>query len=365
MQRGEPVTQELARVKQVVQVGPRKLLTGETAAARIDRPLVGAKLGRHNPEPAAPDQDRSRSRQPGRQNGIKKIDPALDHGQKIGRIANPHGIARAVVWQQIAQPIQNLDRLVFGIPDRLAANRQAGQVQREDLLGAPTPKIAEAPALHDPEKRLSGLTRGLVLVPALPAAPGPAVGSGGRRPRVTLVGILRRTFIERHDHVAAQLGLEIDHRFWRQPPGRSIQVRSEGGALVVDPHQRLSRGPLAETPDLKPARVGQDRPRPAHELVQSTQSLDHIGAGAQRQMIGIGQNHLRAHPGQLGRIERLDRGLRPNRQKRRGPNRAVGRVESPGPGAAGAVARQNGELKRLAWLRDHVSCTSRVLIVEP
>ena len=51
-------------------------------------------------------------------------------------------------------------------------------------------------------------------------------------------------------------------------------------------------GALGQAEDLKSAAVGQDRPRPPHELVQAAESGDRLFAGAQSQMVGVGQHDL-------------------------------------------------------------------------
>ena len=58
--------------------------------------------------------------------------------------------------------------------------------------------------------------------------------------------------------------------------------------VVVDHPQ------VAQRDDLEAARVGQDRPVPAHEPVQPAEALDALVAGAQVQVVGVRQDDRRA-----------------------------------------------------------------------
>ena len=60
-------------------------------------------------------------------------------------------------------------------------------------------------------------------------------------------------------------------------------------AVFVDGAQR------GEREDLESTRVGEDRAVPVHELVQAAHLADDLVAGPQVQVIGVGEDHLRAH----------------------------------------------------------------------
>ncbi len=109
----------------------------------------------------------------------------------------------------------------------------------------------------------------------------------------------------------------------------------EPDAFVGDP---VDRG---QGEDLIAAGVGEDRPPPAHELVQAAPLADQLVAGTQVKVIGVGQEHPRAQLVQLLGREGLDGGLRAHGHEARRRHAAV--RELPVARACRAVARQDPE----------------------
>ncbi len=106
----------------------------------------------------------------------------------------------------------------------------------------------------------------------------------------------RGQFVEREDDVGADLVLDPNRHLGCEPVRRSVQVRREGDAVVVDAGQPLlalgddvvrpdtfgvHREHLAETraqrQDLETAAVGEGRALPIHECAQSACLLDDVG----------------------------------------------------------------------------------------
>ncbi len=90
-----------------------------------------------------------------------------------------------------------------------------------------------------------------------------------------LSGRIRRTFVKNHDNIGAEVVLDAN---------RGFRVKVNRAAI----HRRLKSNPLfrdfaqfTEAPDLKAARVRQDRPLPAGKIVQVAMGLHHLGAGTQ------------------------------------------------------------------------------------
>ena len=100
---------------------------------------------------------------------------------------------------------------------------------------------------------------------------------------------------------------------------------------------------LRERHDLEAAGIGQDRMRPVHERVQAAERGNALGAGAQHQVVGVGEYDVcagRAHG--FGR-KTFHRRLRADRHE-------GGRRDQPVRGrdlaaAGGAVGRQQAEGK--------------------
>ena len=115
---------------------------------------------------------------------------------------------------------------------------------------------------------------------------------------------------------------------------RAVDMRPEGHALLVDLAQ------LGERHHLEAAGIGQDRPRPVHELMQAAERCDALGAGPQHQVIGVGEHDIGAERLHRLRMHRLDRRRRADRHEggradlsarrrdRAGARRAVGRDQT-------------------------------------
>ena len=101
----------------------------------------------------------------------------------------------------------------------------------------------------------------------------------------SLVGAVvgRGAFIEGHDDIGAQLFLDVDGFFGGKAVGRAVDVALKGHAVLID----LAH--LGQRKDLKPARIGQHGVRPLHEPVQPAHLGHQVGAGAQVEVVGVGQ----------------------------------------------------------------------------
>ena len=86
----------------------------------------------------------------------------------------------------------------------------------------------------------------------------------------------------------------------------TVNVGSEFDSLLGD----LSKIPKAEY--LESAAVGQNRPVPVHEFVESSRFPDQLMAGAQIEMVGVAQYDVCVDVQQVARGHRLNRRLRAN-----------------------------------------------------
>src|SRR3546814_16885202 len=99
------------------------------------------------------------------------------------------------------------------------------------------------------------------------AARSPACGQFHRAARLLLGRRIRRAFVELHDDVRAERVLDFDRALGCQEDAVTIDRRRELHALLGDLAQRR------QTPDLKTAGVGENRPVPVPEAVQAAEVL--------------------------------------------------------------------------------------------
>src|SRR5699024_11078637 len=85
--------------------------------------------------------------------------------------------------------------------------------------------------------------------------------------------------------------------------------------------------------DLEAAGVGERRAGPVHELPQTAGLVDEVRSGLQVEVVGVGQHRLSAELGDLVGADGLDRGLRADRDERRGLDPAVRGADDTGAAA--------------------------------
>ena len=203
------------------------------------------------------------------------------------------------------------------LADAQAADRVAGEIHRHELLGRFGPQLGIEAALHDGEQRLVGARRRCA------AALGPADAAPHR------VG----------DHLARR---SAARRRGRTPSRRRCRVvpewRSDRSGVSSTRRRRCASGTstpcssivvaVGEAEDLEAAAVGEDRAVPAHERVQPAERRDRFLARPQRQVVRVGQDHLRAGLAQAAGVDALDGALRADRHEGRHFDRAMRRGEA-------------------------------------
>ena len=139
-------------------------------------------------------------------------------------------------------------------------------------------------------------------------------------------GRILQALVEHHHDVAAQRQLDVDGRLRREHVAVAVEMRLEHHALFGDLAQP------AQAEDLEAAGIGEDRPRPVHELVQPAEPPDRLVPRPQIQMIGVAENDLGVEiVDQIPRQQALDGGLRPDRHEHRRLDVAMRRVQYPRP----------------------------------
>lgn len=145
-----------------------------------------------------------------------------------------------------------------------------------------------------------------------------------------------RALVEGHDDIGPKRNLRLHGALRREQVGGTVEVRAELHALFADFAQ------LAQAEHLKPAGIGEQRPLPGHEFVQSAK-LPHLRRSRTKiKMISITQEQF--HPKLLQHIlgNSFDRAERAAGHEDWGLHRSVW---SDDPSRAGRPAR-GFDLKR-------------------
>ena len=152
------------------------------------------------------------------------------------------------------------------------------------------------------------------------------------------LGRIRRALVERHHQVRAESLLDFDRALRRKHELGAVEVRAKADSVGAD------RVELGEAHRLEAAGIGQHRAVETHEARHPAEFLDKLGAGAQREMVRVGEHQPIAQLPQLLGRHRLDRRARANRHEGRRRDLAVRGDEAAR--ARVAVAREDLEAER-------------------
>ena len=173
------------------------------------------------------------------------------------------------------------------------------------------------------------------------------MGALGRARRVVAPGVEWRALVEGERDVGAERRLDLHRRLGAHEALPPVDVRAEAHALLGDRQDAalavtaaaldlLGHRAVAHREHLEAAGVRDDRPPPAHELVEAAEARDQLVAGLEEEVEGVAEHHLVPERLDLGRGERLDRGGRGERDERRRPHVAVRQTKNARAGLPGA-----------------------------
>ena len=247
------------------------------------------------------------------QHAVEHVHALAHRAHQRGGVAHAHQVARTILGARAGHVAQRLEHHLVVLAHRVAADAEAaetapacGQALVLDLAQAADglkPQIQLHAALHDAEQRLVGtLVRGQAA-----ARPVGRQVHGLRHER--LLGRVRRALVQLHGDVGAQLLLDGHVALGRPTHLRAVVDGAEREALVV----QLERVGQAE--HLEPARVSEHGAVVVHEAVHAAGFGHHVGAGAQRQVVRVGQHHLAVQVAQLARGDALHRGAGAHRHE--------------------------------------------------
>ena len=156
----------------------------------------------------------------------------------------------------------------------------------------------------------------------------------------------RNALVEHHRDIGAELGLNVGRPLGSQQVRRTVEMRSKLGAVFGDAPA------LGQAEHLIAAAVGQDRPVPPDEAMQTAGASDERVARSEIQVVGVAEDDLGAEPlagpiakiAQIAMCDAFDRSLRSDGHEGRRLHHSMGRTHLPA--ARRAVAREDTKLER-------------------
>ncbi len=275
---------------------------------------------------------------------------AIGHAlhQVFGR-AHAHQVARLVRRQAVRRVRHDLQHLVFGLAHAHAAHGVARKVHLHQRVQRFLAQVLKHAALHNAKQRV-GVAQALKFVFAAqcPAAAHlhalARLGLGGD----VALGFVRGALVELHDDVRIQNRLNLHAHLGRHEQLVAVDGAGKVHALFGD----LAH--LAQRPDLKTARVGQDGFVPFFELVQATKALHDVQPWAHPQMESVAQNDLSAHLVQAARHDAFDRAIRAHRHEDGRLHHPMVKGECATAGVAGGVGLEQVEFEHGRHCREAV-----------
>ena len=288
-------------------------------------------------EAPCPDKSRPRPPGPGGEDAIEEIDPPRNSEDDVKRRSCPHQVARTFARQEGCRPLQHLEHRCLPLADGKPPDRVARKARLHEPFCAFLAKIALRPPLNNPEEGAALFFPPPALFPRPLAAQRPRARAAHRGQRLPALCGLGDALVQHHRNVGAEKELDFCRPLRCQHHRRAVDVRAEERALVAD----AAGG--GEAHDLEAAGVGQNGALPAREAVQPAEGCDPLGSRAEHEVVGVGEDHLRARGRKVAGEDALDRPRRPDRHEGRGLDRPVLECQLPAPGRAVFGQKLEGE----------------------
>ena len=191
------------------QISSRNGRTGHALTFRVERSLVIDVLRVLNVNLADAGEERPVARVSSRHHAIEHVDAGRDRVHQILRRAHSHQIPRLVRGQERRGEVDDVEHLLLRLPNGDAAEGDAVEVDRGDLLDASLAQIFIDAALNDSKE-------GHRPAASVQRSPGPAMRHLHRLFHVSVRQAIRRALVKRHGDVDAHPRLDVDRRLRRQ-----------------------------------------------------------------------------------------------------------------------------------------------------
>jgi len=326
--------ERLAGLHQVAQIGPRVTAANHALAGGIGRTLIFRIIFAFDVQPSLAGEQEAVARGAGGQHAVHHIHAHAGILLDLVGVADAHHVAGFAGGQQRQHFGDDLQSQIAGLAHAEASDGVAVEVHLHQALRALTAQIGVHAALHDAEEALRAPSKFvaphyLVAVGAEVIERPPRPGHGEPQALLGPAAIRRvlGALVEGHRNIRAQGDLHLHGVLGSEKMAAAVQVRAEADALVGDLTQP------AQAEDLKAAGVGEQGPRPTHEPVQPAHAADGFVAGPQVEMIGVGEDDLRAQRFQHVLRNGLDRARGAHRHEDRRFYRPVGQTKLTAPPA--------------------------------
>ena len=305
-------------------IGAAVARANRAVAGFVDGPRIAHMAGVAHVQRPVAQEGQGRAPAARRHNAVEHVDSAPDGADDIGRFPDAHQIARLCERQGGHGEIERAEHQVLSLAHGKTSDRYSVERHGGKNPGGFQTQILVNPALIDSENAVA-----VAILERRKRPFFPAYGPFDRPFHVFVFGRVWGAFVQRHGDVGVQLALDFDRPFRGEHVTGPVDVRSEGHAIFGYFAQ------LGQAHNLESSAVGQNRPRPVHERVQSAHFRDQVFAGPQHQMVRVSQNDLRSRPSHVLRPHGFHGGAGPHGHERRSVYRSVRGFKRSEPGPCG------------------------------
>ena len=220
---------------------------------------------------------------------VEKVHAHVDGLQNIARSTHAHEVAGLILGHMRLHGVDDAVHLLGGLTDRQTADGVALAGDLGDLMHMLDTEILVGTALVDAEEHLvavDGLGEAVEAVHLGAATLQPADGAGAGLLDVLVGGGVLDALVEGHGYGGGQVRLDLHTLLGAHEDALAVHMGGELHALLGD----LAEGGQGE--DLKSAAVGEDGFGPIHELVEAAHVVDELVAGADVEVVGVGELDL-------------------------------------------------------------------------
>ena len=267
-----------------------------------------------------------------RNNAVEHIHAALDRFEEVNRRSHSHEIPRSVMREQDSRVLNDVFPFIFRLADSESAQSISIEGDIGNLFGALAPKLWEAGTLNDTEERLRGISSGIE------AALRPTSRKLHRIASRCLIGGGIDAVIQHHHDVASDGSLCRD---------TYLRGQENLPAISITPEARTLFGHLEETgqgEDLETSGIGEDRSRPAHELLNPSDLLEERRSRVQQEVIGVGEENLISHRFSNRSVHPTQRAVRGHRHEDWRFHHAVSGLKPCRPRIRRGIGSDDGEI---------------------
>jgi len=285
-------TQGLLGLDEVADVGAGVVAAGGAVAGQADGAGILHVLLVEEVDLTLPGEEVAVAGVSGGHDAVEEVHAHVDGLQDVAGCPHAHEVAGLILGHMRLHGVDDAVHLLGGLTHGQTTDGVALAGDLGDLMHMLDTEILVGTALVDAKEHLvavNGLGKAVEAVHLGTATLQPADGAGAGLLDVLVGGGVLDALVEGHGDGGGEMGLDLHALFRPHEDALAVHVGGELHALLGD----LAEGGQGEY--LESAAVGEDGLGPVHELVEAAHVVDELVAGADVEVVGVGELDLAIH----------------------------------------------------------------------